>query len=317
MKILILCLLIIGPGWSSSQAAHQDAKRDSAKQTTEADGHPVPPPPGLVVRGPADGGDTQTHTNRNASQPDKSAVPRRYSAEWVSALISGANLLVTLAYVIITGFMWWTIRRQVKEARDSSAESSRIATATLAVLEQQSESMRFQAGALKDSADAGLLHAKALINTERPWIMVSAERSEMCADWFEVSVKNVGRTPAILLGCSQNFAFGGHTGSIPRDPQYAEMFEYDPPLIMLPDDKHQICLITEVMLYRAIDAHKADGGSGLDFVYPYGYVAYRDVLDSPTAMRHETRWCYWLGFKSGDKPATIHSIGIGKYAGHT
>lgn len=59
--------------------------------------------------------------------------------------------------------------------------------------------IRAQTNATRIAADAAVLNAKALINSERPWLLVTIEQRATAPHIYDVQARNAGRTPAALV----------------------------------------------------------------------------------------------------------------------
>jgi hypothetical protein len=130
---------------------------------------------------------------------------------------------------------------------------------TLKVLSRQAVSMRRQttllrrsvlwsrrsARAAKESADAALLNAQAVINAERPWIVVTVERKAE-TDTFIFKGKNLGRTPAAIMSDWTEHRFADDPENLPVPPQYKDeglvsptkplVVRDEPPFVVWPID---------------------------------------------------------------------------------
>ena len=105
--------------------------------------------------------------------------------------------ILTLAYVVITGIYACIASRTLKAIQDQGTQAKEEA---ISRDKQFAEQLRVS----KDAAEAALLNARAIINSERPWIVVTdvSTNSQVACD-FEAS--NYGRTPAEIV--SQHTAY--------------------------------------------------------------------------------------------------------------
>jgi hypothetical protein len=70
----------------------------------------------------------------------------------------------------------------------------------------------------KKAADAAGLNAQAVINSERPWLVISVEGQE--ARRFAFRAKNVGRTPARLVSIHGDVVPVENGRPLPENPEY-------------------------------------------------------------------------------------------------
>ena len=83
------------------------------------------------------------------------------------------------------------------------------------------------------SANAASLNARAVINSERPWVIVSLLRSKRNdRDWLSFRASNEGRSPAIILCSFAQYGFTGDPNSLPVPPQYGIELPKDVPLLV-------------------------------------------------------------------------------------
>jgi|SRR5277367_3529677 len=167
----------------------------------------------------------------------------------------------TLVFVWLQA--WWT-RRAAETARDAVVET-------------------------KKNAEAALLNAQAIINSERPWIFVEPSEGTSALDPKKAHVRilgrNKGRTPAEVTVISCNFNWYPYDWQYPDEPTYAaEELKYknypapgDEPFEAYEFDCSQILTDADWK-----------GTKRLTFT---GHIVYRDLI---TKEEHETRFCYFL-----------------------
>lgn len=226
---------------------------------------------------------------------------------------------VTIIYSILTGMMWWTIRRQVREAHESSESSATIAQNTLAALQRQAATTEVHSRSFEKSAEATLLNAKALINSERPWILITAVPNSAPRRSFTIMAKNVGRTPATLTSWSLEIEFTDHSTDLPRPPVFGDDHPWPSRIILVAGEQRAITSVSEAMVRVAAGTRERISNieAMFEFAFAFGYVRYKNLLDPSTVDAYETRWCYWFPPITGDEQAAPMGAGIGEYAGHT
>jgi len=202
------------------------------------------------------------------------------SHQYIAIWLEGIALLAILAVDL------WVSWRQGKES-----------LAQMGVLQRLTEGTR-------DSADAALLNARAVINSERPWIVVSVLRGESMGNYV-FRATNRGRTPAVFESGTFDFTFDSYPDSLPTRPRYDSSIAPERTLIVQ-EDGFDIPLAGE----RSIDPES--------FITPemtkqvkllknlslllYGKVIYKDVFnrDGKEAIHHETRFCYCFDVSCGE-----------------
>jgi hypothetical protein len=217
----------------------------------------------------------ENHSQENVAKPERNA-PRWYRLfRWPDG---------TTTWVIVLTLM--AIAEQAKET----------AKATKAVR----DGLPLQ----KASADAALLNAQALINAERPWIIVTAKRKDD-NDVFMVYGELQGRTPAkIISGWGNHIIVPEILGerstaidNLPDEPPYKpEGTEIPYEILAVPGQTPFSIYVFPVYtrikpnfeLWRKIENFE-------EVLFLFGRLVYTDTLTKdpdgkPT--EHETRWCF-------------------------
>lgn len=166
-----------------------------------------------------------------------------------------------------------------------------IALRTLKTIERQTK-------ATEDAAEAALLSAKALLDAERPWLSVTVEQTKGSAPLYRFSVKNLGRTPAMVIGTSTVRVV---CEALPEVAEYPDGMsavesareESGEARLLAPDESWRFIAMDMSGLepgwplgQLAFDDLKA---GKRNFFY-FGKVQYRDVF--APAVLHETHFCY-------------------------
>jgi hypothetical protein len=188
----------------------------------------------------------------------------------------------------------------------------RVALRTLKNIERQTK-------AGEDAAKSALLSAQAVINAERPWLLVVIESVEGPMGGFNLFVKNKGRTPAMIstafIGCAriEDISY------LPKEPPYGPgSIVYD--LIVIPDEKPLILWFDGRILNRMLGENvQLQPWEGQTFVF--GKIIYRDLADPTPERTHETRWiALYYGPTENDSDSISQIEGIGapeEYAKYT
>jgi hypothetical protein len=197
-----------------------------------------------------------------------------------------------------------------------------VAICTLRIIQRQTshiarqaQNMRYQTTHLRNSvvqarkaANAALLGAQAVINSERPWLVVDIVIDENKPALYVVRVINKGRTPAEMQEGHCRFTVEKVGGFTPP-------FNFEGPFIAplqgltVSEDSFEICKIDPVfMLEQAGEAPFPVS------VYVYGRITYWDTFTDrtrPDAKAHETRWCF--SYQSYTKRWYRSANGYAKY----
>lgn len=189
-----------------------------------------------------------------------------------------------------------------------------VARSTLHAIRWQAEETAKATKAMRDSlplqkeaADAALKNAQAVINSERPWLLLEIKFAEGYGTAFTISFRNFGRTPAEVVGFCQHLEPGetGNDLGLPPEPKYY--------------DEGEALKHTRIVAQGRRWTNPGEGG----FVLPQNFIAdqwkdiqeskiravywgrlrYRDLIEQPRtihelekpdqAIIHETCFCYW------------------------
>jgi len=181
---------------------------------------------------------------------------------------------------------------------------------TLLVIDWESTETRM-------AAQGALLSAQALINAERPWIVMTIEPGKETNE-FLLKAVNRGRTPAAILSAGEGLAIIEPETVLPMIPEYSRIKKHEAP-VMVVQGEYQIVLRFNRNHLRGMckdrDQFVQIAGCS-QFTYVFGNVVYRDSLAPPYAVPHETRWCcmVWL---TDDPDEFFFTDGSAEYTKHT
>jgi hypothetical protein len=164
---------------------------------------------------------------------------------------------------------------------------------TLLIVGWQSWETRKAAKAGSESAKAALLNAQAVINAERPWILIRGQAFEV-KDVSSVVATNCGRTPAKITTISlDSWKIVPSNTDLPLRPIYQTPTSLPTPIVLLPEGTTYVYTLSELDVRRIChtDLQWNRVQSGEDMLYVFGVIYYEDLLNSPTRASHETRWC--------------------------
>ena len=157
--------------------------------------------------------------------------------------------------------------------------------------------LRDQTTAARDSAKAARLNAQAIIDSERPWLVVTVEKNEMMpgAGNFFFRVTNKGRTPASFVSGDFCHAFKERPDQLPAPPDYDCPF-IAPSRSFLAQGEHFDIQVTldpsnvGINPMNILKTHYLKSDSApLEKLVFYGRVVYEDTLSKDT---HKTGWCF-------------------------
>lgn len=160
----------------------------------------------------------------------------------------------------------------------------------------------WQADETRKAAEAGLLNAQALINSERPWVLVKVEPSKgiFGFDGFDIIAVNRGRTPAFIVSYTFDCLIVDEGESMPAEPEYGKAKPVC--AILLPDEPMRLDSVGggTVAMY-CIDEEKWQRVVGMDaWAYFVGRIVYRDLLSPIDTPPHETDWAFSYVQGSGE-----------------
>lgn len=180
---------------------------------------------------------------------------------------------------------------QLTEIRQSAEKSDRM----ILLAAQEAENGKIATEAAKKSADAALKNATAIVNSERPWMIIELTpiSGVPWTGYISFRAWNRGRTPAEITDYQGDFFFHAVDEEFPAEPTYKPWErlyrEYISPgnsvsiygfdlSGSLPPDQWQWM------------------GKEKKRLYFKGRILYRDLI---TYEEHESRFCYWLSPAEG------------------
>lgn len=168
-----------------------------------------------------------------------------------------------------------------------------IALRTLKRIERQTQSNELLAQAALDSASAARLSAQAILDAERPWILISVEPTPQAKNAFRIVATNRGRSPAEIIATADRIGIVADENLLPKSPEFTKEKTLAVPAILVPgestvvqpfgrDDLKWVCKSEESL--RRIELWQ-------DSVYLYGRLVYRSVLAPRNSPTHQVDWC--------------------------
>jgi len=161
--------------------------------------------------------------------------------------------------------------------------------------------LRWTVKATKDNANAALLSAQAVINSERPWLLLQiegikkpylepVENMPKQMSYCIVFIRNYGRTPAGSFVEKAEMQIGSSPTEPPTSTVYLNDVSRDNPYMFPPGEALPMEAILAPMGMIKQEDRDAIVASR-KFLWLYGCVRYRDTFDREKAPQYETRFC--------------------------
>lgn len=229
---------------------------------------------------------------------DSNQAPQQWltRGEWVMSVL-------TLVYVLLTGFYALTSHRTLKALEGQGAHAKAEAKA-------RDEQFAQQLQVSQNAANAALLNATAIINSERPWIVVTLIRHENAKYYFKGGeqevfgirytpvFKNYGRTLAQIISIRICSRVINSIESLPAVPEYVDGLPaaFQNALLIIPRGrwKDEYTDVSVIVLPEQFENIK----SGRQLFICFGRIEYRDVL-KPDVL-HETRFSFVYRYRIND-----------------
>lgn len=201
---------------------------------------------------------------------------------------------ITTWAILLTLFVIADQTAQIRKSAEAALTSADAARTQIKVMETQAghmesqiREMQTQTAVAKTSAENALLNTKALINAERPWIVINVESPT--PNQFNFIIENVGRTPAHVKSIWASWipTRRGERLEIPSDDETEE------PIMgfssyLLPPTASQIAF-----RFNIEEMNQRGGFFPTHELRFYGRILYSDILQSEGSPLHETKWLYW------------------------
>jgi hypothetical protein len=282
MKLLTvaICFSLLGgtpsfadqSGANSNQTTHSTRQSSASKPTVAGSAEPsIPNEPSCKDQAPS----------KNPSKVDILTMPtvaidRPYTG--IRGIIyDWGPWAFALLLVIVSGFQALLLARQAKIMEDHRISFDRL-------------------------AKAASLNAQAVLNAERPWVIVTAKiqpsKLGIASETFELYGEVKGRTPAIILqGWAEEPALSvKHESELPEEPVYksTERSRVAHELLIVPGDPPFSIYLTPT--HVPLNSQKClDLQEMKEEMYFYGRLVYVDMLEKDQSGKpviRETRWCF-------------------------
>lgn len=194
-----------------------------------------------------------------------------------------------------------------------------LAISILRKIERQTRYGEAAATAAAESAQAVLLQAQAIVQAERPWILVTVEPSRSVENGFAVVATNRGRGPARIAGLADEMRIVIDEAHLPAAPEYRHEEPDAPlePIILLPGESTGIKSFSrgEVEGVCGSKARLQRVENWEEKIYLYGRLIYTDLIAREDQQTHRTDWCSW--YIHGRQKSAMVMSGLPKYTQHT
>jgi hypothetical protein len=173
--------------------------------------------------------------------------------------------------------------------------------------------------AASESSTAALEYMRAQVQSERPWILVTAEPTPGVIDSFAVVASNRGRSPARITALSDGIAFikdesqlsgaAVYKSGEPRTPLAA--------MIVLPGESAVVKTFRREDVKPICDSpeHLQRVENWEEKIYLLGKVTYVDLRPPEEHQSHETTWCCW--YIHGRQKSGLVMAGSPEFNHHT
>ena len=182
-----------------------------------------------------------------------------------------------------------------------------LALKTLKNIQRQTEFGVSAAQAALQCANAALESSQAIVDSGRPWIVITVEPFLSVEHGFKVMATNRGRTPARILAKADCVKIAKDETELPTPPDYESGKSATPfePIILLPGETAGIRPLrrSDVRSYCSSDDQLKRLERWEEKLFVYGRVIYRDLISPMDQPSHETDWCCWYVY--GDKDALV------------
>ncbi|MGD0902551.1 MAG: hypothetical protein ABR924_06375 [Terracidiphilus sp.] len=192
-----------------------------------------------------------------------------------------------------------------------------LALSALKRIERLTMTAEGAAAAAAVSAQAALMNVQAMVDSERPWLLITVEPSLRVENSFTIMATNRGRTPATIVATAERVKIVIDETQLPTPPEYGEPGAPRAPIVLLPgestpvksfsrEEGKGICETEESFKRVANWEEKA---------FIYGKIIYRDLIAPSDKQLHETAWCCW--YIHGRNKSGLVIAGPPSYNSHT
>lgn len=175
------------------------------------------------------------------------------------------------------------------------------------------------ATAALDAAQAALLNAQAIVNAERPWVLVTAEPTRGVDNSFDIVAANRGRSPATVTSSMDQVLFAADEAHLPSVPEFRQVESKSRfvPIILLPGESATLKTFSreDARGFCESDEKFARVENWEERLFLLGKVKYNDLIAPEGKEAHETNWCCW--YIHGRQKSALVPAGPAEYNAHT
>jgi hypothetical protein len=234
---------------------------------------------------------------KKQESPRQTDSPASNSESYFCNLIAPANLpniylaLIGMGGVFVAIFTLKSIHHQAIQAR------------------KQTHILKNSAETAEKSADAAYLNAQAVINSERPWLLIQRDEhkdsitkpnffpleetmsGQQRATYCHVFIRNYGKTPAKVIAEVLELQIGENRSEPPDPGVFSKPKRIDNDIFPPEETLAGEAWLTPQGIIKlsdrdAILTHKNK------FLWLCGLIRYRDTFERENAPEHETRFCF-------------------------
>ena len=240
-------------------------------------------------------------------------LPAPVPAPWTLHDRIGWAAYVVLAFLGYVGIMLAVSTLKKIERHTAAIEAS------VAAVEATANAVAAAAKAAAKTAQAALLHYEAILNAERPWVLVTAEPTLGVESSFDITASNRGKSPATITSALDQVLFAADEAHLPGLPDFKEVQSGKRfvPIVLLPgesatlktfsrEDARGFCETEE--RFKSIE-------NWAERLFLCGKVAYDDLIAPEGKQAHETHWCCW--YIHGRQKSALVPAGAAEYHSHT
>jgi hypothetical protein len=171
-----------------------------------------------------------------------------------------------------------------------------LALRALNAIKRSNEASLETARAALSVADTLIGQTKALLEFERPWILVYIDPSLTAENSFKVMASNRGRRPARITYLADQVHIVPNESELPATPDIESMEaqEQEEPVILLPGESTAIARFTrtDVAQICKTEEQMRRVATWQEIIYLSGRVTYCDVSPAnPSTSPYQTDWC--------------------------
>lgn len=194
-----------------------------------------------------------------------------------------------------------------------------LAVSTLKKIERHTSAVEAAAAAAVDATHASSLQAQAIVNAERPWLLIGVEPTPGIDNSFNITATNRGRSPATIVSTLDQVIFAFDETHLPAFPAFKAAESAVPfvPVILLPGEFITIKTIKreDARALCASDEKFKQIENWDERIYLCGKVRYNDLVTPAGKPTHESNWCCW--YIHGRQRSGLAVAGPPEYHLHT